>query len=132
MKKLPGFGTLTFIYSIKSTKSSEELYHAYKQRNEIEVTFDAYKNFLKADLMYMQNRYVTEGWLTANFIAMLAYYKLFNRMRTSKKLNKFSPKDLIEMSKSIYKLKIGKDWKTSEITKKSRDLFLELNMDYLN
>ncbi len=132
IKKLPGFGTLTFIHSIKSTKSCEEIYHAYKQRNEIEVTFDAYKNFLKADLMYMQNRYVTEGWLTANFIAMLAYHKLFNRMRTSKKLNKFSPKDLIEMSKSIYKLKIGKDWKTSEITKKSGDLFLELDMDYLN
>lgn len=131
IKKLPGFGTLSFIYSIRSKKSCEEIYHAYKQRNEIEVTFDAYKNFLKADLMYMQNRYVTEGWLTANFIAMLAYHKLFSRMRTSKKLSKYSPKDLIEMCKSIYKLKIGKEWKTSEITKRTADLFLEIDLDYL-
>src|SRR5690625_506923 len=131
IKKLPGFGTLSFIYSIRSKKSCEEIYNAYKQRNEIEVTFDAYKNFLKADLMYMQNRYVTEGWLTGNFIAMLAYHKLFSRMRTSKKLSKYSPKDLIEMSKSIYKLKIGKEWKTSEITKKTADLFLEIDLDYL-
>lgn len=52
-------------------------------------------------------------------------------MRTSKKLSKYSPKDLIEMSKSIYKLKIGKDWKTSGITKKIADLFLEMDIDYL-
>lgn len=131
-KKLSGFGTLTFVHNIKSEKSCEEIYHAYKQRNEIEVVFDAYKNFLKADVMYMQNRYVLEGWLTANFIAMLAYHKLYVRMRTAKKLGKYAPKDIIELSKSIYKLKINKEWKTSEITKKSLDLFKMLNIDYLN
>ncbi|MBK7635310.1 MAG: hypothetical protein IPJ13_14300 [Saprospiraceae bacterium] len=46
--------------------------------------FDSYKNFLKADLMYMQDRYVTEGWLAANFIAMIAYHKLFTRIQDAK------------------------------------------------
>lgn len=131
-KKLFGFGTLTFTYDIRSEKSCEEIYQAYKQRNEIEVVFDAYKNFLKADIMYMQNRYVLEGWLTANFIAMLAYHKLYARLRSVKKLGKHSPKDIIELSKSIYKLKIKTEWKTSEITKKNIDLFNALNIDYLN
>lgn len=131
-KKLLGFGTLTFIHHIKSEKSCEEIYQAYKQRNEIEIVFDAYKNFLKADVMYMQNRYVLEGWLTANFIAMLAYHKLYAKMRAIKKLGKYSPKDIIELSKSIYKLKIKKEWRTSETTKKNLDLFKELGIDYLN
>ena len=131
IEKLDGFGTLTFTYNIKSEKSCEEIYQAYKQRNEIETIFDAYKNFLSADIMYMQNRYVLEGWLTANFIAMIAYHKLYLRLRAAKKLDKYSPKDIIELSKSIYKLKINNEWKLSEITKKTRDLFKQLKIDYL-
>lgn len=131
-KKLTTFGTLTFTYHIEAEKTSEEIYQAYKQRNEIEIVFDAYKNFLKADLMYMQDRHVTEGWLTANFIAMLAYHKLYVRMRKIKKLEKYAPKDMIELSKAIYKLKIKNRWRVSEITKKTNDLFKKIEIDYLN
>lgn len=131
-EKLSSFGTLTFTYHVREEKSSEEIYQAYKQRNEIETVFDAYKNFLKADVMYMQNRYVTEGWLVANFIAMIAYHKLFVRMRTVKKLQKYSPKDIIEFSKTIYQLKMGKEWRISEITKKTLALFNLIGIDYLN
>lgn len=130
-QKLNGFGTLTFTYNIKSDKTPEEIYQAYKQRNEIETLFDAYKNFLQADRMYMQNRYALEGWLTANFIAMIAYHKLYIRLREAKMLSKFSPKDIIELSKSIYKLNINNQWQLSEITKKNLDLFKRLKIDYL-
>lgn len=131
-QKLNEFGTLTFTYDIKSDKTPQEIYEAYKQRNEIETIFDAYKNFLKADVMYMQNRYVLEGWLTANFIAMIAYHKLYIRLKEAEKLSKHSPKDIIELSKSIYKLNINNQWKISEISKKTFDLFKQLNIDYLN
>lgn len=52
--------------------------------------------------MYMQNHYVLEGWLTANFMAMPAYHKLYTRLCGVKKSNNYSPKDIIELSKSIY------------------------------
>lgn len=130
-QKLNSFGTLTFTYNIKSDKTPQEIYEAYKQRNEIETIFDAYKNFLKADVLYMQNRYVLEGWLTANFIAMIAYHKLYIKLKEANKLSKYSPKDIIELSKSIYKLNINNEWKTSEITKKNIDLFKQLKIDYL-
>ena len=130
-QKLNSFGTLTFTYDILSDKTPQEIYEAYKQRNEIETIFDAYKNFLKADVMYMQNRYVLEGWLTANFIAMIAYHKLYIRLKEANKLSKHSPKDIIELSKSIYKLNINNEWKTSEISKKSQDLFKNIKIDYL-
>lgn len=131
-KRLTSFGTLTIAYDIRTEKTFEEIYFAYKQRNEIEVIFDSYKNFLRADVMYMQNRYVLEGWLTANFIAMLAYHKLYTRLREAKKLNHHSPKDIIELSESIYMLKINKEWKLSEMTKKSLKLFKAIQIDYLN
>jgi len=42
--------------------------------------FDRYKNFLDADVAYMQDRHVMEGWLFANFIVMIAYYKIYVRL----------------------------------------------------
>ena len=93
--------------------------------------FDSYKNFLKADRMYMQNRIVLEGWLMANFIAMIAYYKLYQKLIHAKQLSKYSPKDIVEISKSIFKVKINDRWKTTETTQKTRDLLEKLKIDYL-
>lgn len=95
----------------------------HTQRNEVEVMFDSYKNFLKADIMYMQDRHVLESWLASNFMAMIAYYKLFSRLKEAKLLAHWSPKDIIELSKSIYKVKINGIWNISEVTKKTTDLF---------
>jgi hypothetical protein len=132
MEKLKSFGTLTLTRYIETEKNGEEIYRAYKQRNEVEPIFDSYKNFLQADFSYMQNRYVLEGWLTANFIAMIAYHKLYVRLREIKKLKHYAPKDIIETAKSIYMLNINNQWNISEISKKDLDLFKKLNIDYLN
>jgi hypothetical protein len=131
-KKLDGFGTLTITFNIKENQSPQQIYEAYKKRNEIETMFDSYKNFLKADNMYMQDRHVLEGWLMANFIAMIAYYKLFSRLKSANLLSKYSPKDIIELSKAIHKLKINNQWHTSEISKKAKALFSKIGIDYLN
>jgi transposase len=151
-KKLHRFGTLTIVHKIethqdesknksKQTKGKKKkkiektleqtVYESYKQRNEIEVMFDSYKNYLDADASYMQNRYVLEGWLFANFIAMIAYYKLYVRLRQEELLSKYSPKDIIEQSKAIYKMKIRGQWHRSEVTEKSRKLFAKIGIDYL-
>ncbi|HBK82828.1 MAG TPA: hypothetical protein DDZ41_04405 [Flavobacterium sp.] len=128
IEKPEKFGTLTMIYKTTEEKTAEEIYKAYKRRNEVEIVFDAYKNFLYADKMYMQNSYIMEGWLTVNFIAMIAYYKLLKRLQDEKLNSKYSPKDIIEISKSIQKCKINNTWHTSEITKKDMDLFAKLKL----
>jgi hypothetical protein len=148
-EKLHRFGTLTIVYDIrdqtevgvkktKKAKNKEKpkpfeqmVYESYKQRNEIEIMFDSYKNYLEADVTYMQDRYVLEGWLFANFIAMIAYYKLYVRLREAELLSKFSPKDIIEQSKAIYKMKIRGEWHRSEITEKTRKLFAKIGIEYL-
>jgi hypothetical protein len=129
--KVNAFGTLTLVYSLAEDITPQQLYEAYKQRNEIEVMFDSYKNFLAADKTFMQDRYVLEGWLMANFIAMMAYYKLFSRLKKANLLSKYSPKDIIELSKSIYQMKINGTWHRSEITVKVKTLFKKINIDYL-
>jgi hypothetical protein len=148
-EKLHRFGTITIVYKAefeenqnfqktrrkkkneKQKPHEQSVYESYKQRNEIEVMFDSYKNHLDIDVSYMQNRYVMEGWLFANFIAMIAYYKLYVRLRQAELLSKYSPKDIIELSKAIYKMKIRGDWHCSEITKKTGDLFAKIGIEYL-
>ena len=93
--------------------------------------FDSYKYFLKADRMYMQNRMVLEGRLMENFLAMIAYYKLYQKLREAKQLSKYSPKDIIEISKSVSKIKINDRWHISETTKKTKDLFKKIEISYL-
>jgi transposase len=130
-EKAHQFGTLSLVSHLPNAATPQALYEAYKQRNEIEIMFDAYKNFLKADKTYMQDRYVLEGWLMANFIAMIVYYRLFTLLKQAKLLSKYSPMDIVEMSKTIYKLNIGETWCISEITKKTIALFKKLKIDYL-
>ena len=151
-QKLCRFGTVTIICNVKEQTDNNEneekrrgrkkkaeqgksfeqtVYESYKQRNEIEVMFDSYKNCLDADVSYMQNRHVMEGWLFANFVAMIAYYKLYTRLRQAQLLTKYSPKDIIESSKAIYKMKIRGEWHRSEITKKVVDMFAKIGIDYL-
>ena len=130
-EKMHQFGTLTITSYLPEELTPQQLYETYKQRNEIEMMFDAYKNVLKADVTYMQNRYVMEGWLMANFIAMTAYYRLYQRLKEAKMLSKYAPKDILQISRSIHKLKINNIWKTSEITKKDTELLKKIKIDYL-
>jgi hypothetical protein len=147
-EKLHGFGTLTVVHKMELPEAGEAagrgakkagkakapeqmIFEAYKQRNDVEVMFDSYKNYLKADATYMQNRHVLEGWLFANFIAMIAYYRLYDRLKRADLLAKHSPKDMVELSKAICKLKIRGEWHRAEITEKTIRLFKKIGIDYL-
>jgi hypothetical protein len=62
---------------------------------------------------------------------MLAYCKLFEHIRAAGLLSDHSPKDIIELSKSIYKVKIHDQWRLAEVTAKTRKLLAKLDIDYL-
>jgi hydrogenase maturation factor len=122
---------VTIACRTETPQTAQYIYEAYKQRNEIEVMFDSYKTFMKADAMYMRNRHVLEGWLFANFLAMLAYYKLYNRLRKAKLIAKESPKDIIELAKSVYQIRMHGEWKRSEIPQRVMKLFGKIKIDSL-
>jgi hypothetical protein len=128
VEKVNAFGTMTIMHKTKQELNPSEIYETYKQRGEIETMFDSYKNYLDADATYMQDRYVMEGWLLANFIAMAGYYKLFSRLKQAWLLSKYSPKDIVERSKAVYMVKIGGEWNMSETTAKFRELFKKIGI----
>ncbi|KAA6339232.1 hypothetical protein EZS27_012819 [termite gut metagenome] len=130
-EKLHQFGTLTMLYKTSRAIQSNEVYETHKQRNEIEVMFDSYKNYLEADATCMQDRQVLEGRLLANFIAMIAYYGLFVRLKEAELLRNYAPKDMIELAKSIYMRKIKENWQISELKQKIQNVFRKINIDYL-
>jgi hypothetical protein len=86
---------------------------------------------MKADVSYMRNRYVLEGWLFTNLIATTDYYKLYNKLREAKLLEKYSSKGIMEMSKTVYWLWGGGGYRV-EVTAKVRKPLSKAGIDYLN
>lgn len=103
------------------------IYKTYKSRGQIEQVFDAYKNFLAADRTYMQNDKALFGWAFINFIAIQAYYKLFQWMGKNKRLKKHSVDDILQIGMKKKKILIRDQWVDAELTKSHADA-LELAM----
>ena len=75
----------------------------------------------------MQNEKSLEAWAFINHISLLLNYKIYNLLRDSKKIKKYSIDELISHLKYIFKAKINGNWATTEITRKTYDLMAELN-----
>ena len=63
-----------------------------------------------------------------NFIALMMHYRIYNILRKKDLLSRYSPRDVIERLERVRKLKVGDEWKTSEIPKKSRKIIEDLEM----
>ena len=101
------FGALSLLNYLPNKLTPPVLDEVYKQRNKIEIMFDVYKNFLEADRTYMHDRYIVKFWMMVKFTAIIACYRLFVRIKQADLMSKYSPKVMIEMSKSIYMTKVN-------------------------
>ena len=99
-------------------KTAQETFLLYKQRREIEQSFDFLKNLLEQDKSFMQSEKSLESWAFINHIALLLCYMVFNLIKTKGLISQYSIADFIFQLKYIFKVKIDGEWKTSEITKK--------------
>ena len=116
------FGTIALKHNTAKTPS--EIYCLYKERGEIEQSFDFLKNLLEQDKSYMQDAKSLESWAFINHITLLLNYKIYNLLREKKLLTKFSVADFIAHLKYIFKVKFNNVWHISEVNKKTK-LFLE-------
>jgi hypothetical protein len=66
-ERLRRFGTLTLACHLEGSHTPEEVYTAYKRRNEIDMIFDSYRNFMKGDAAYMQDRHMPGGGFLRTF-----------------------------------------------------------------
>ena len=72
----------------------------YKSRDRIEKLFDAYKNSLHSDILYLQDNESVFGHIFISFLSLYAYTKIEMALKKADLLSKQSPKDiLLELSK---------------------------------
>ena len=120
------FGTVALKTNLKLP--AQEIFCLYKERANIEQTFDFLKNLLEQDKSYLQSQSAMEGWAFINHVSLLLCYRLYNLLREKKLLSRFSIADLIAHLKYIHKIKISGVWETSEISKKTIALCTELGL----
>jgi hypothetical protein len=74
---------------------------------------------------------VSSGSCSKTEVFEQLYYKLYDRLREADLLSKESPKDIIELAKSIYQVRIHGAWNRSEIAQRIGKLFKKLGIDSL-
>ena len=97
-----------------------------KSRADIEQSYDTFKNTIHADRTYMRDDHQLQGWMFVNFISLILHYRIYNMLKEKGLLKRYSPEDAIEHLERVSMLKIGEEWKISEIPKKSRGIIAEL------
>jgi len=120
------FGSITL--KSNAEKNAKETFLLYKQRREIEQSFDFLKNLLEQDKSYMQSETSLEAWAFINHIALLLCYKIYSLLKSKEVISQYSIADFLAHLKYICKIKIDGIWKTSEITKKTAALIDKLGL----
>lgn len=126
-RRLERAGKILLVSSMDA--KPEEIFLMYKQRCAVEKAFDAHKNLLHADKMYLQSDEAVFGHIFISFLALYGYCKLQQMLRNSGLLNKVSPMDLLEDFSKVYMVRIGEKEIISEVPKKVRELDEKLGLN---
>jgi transposase len=120
---------LAFISNID--EDPQQIYLRYKGRWEIEECFDYLKNSLKVETPYQDSNEKIEAWAFINHISLIIFYNLINKIKEKDLSNKYTPEDIINISKNIYKIVLddGQEIR-SETTQREKDLFSELGLSF--
>lgn len=120
------FGTLAILTD--TGLSPKRLYELYKQRREIEQSFDALKNTLEGDKTWMQSRESFQGYLFILFIALHLYSQALDHLRRKDLLKRHSVHDILWTLSKVYMMDVdGKDI-VGEVTKSTRKLIAKLEV----
>ncbi|EQD75588.1 transposase IS4, partial [mine drainage metagenome] len=119
-------GTISVITNLRV--SGEIVYDMLKSRADIEQSYDTFKNTIHGDRTYMRDDYQLHGWMFVNFIALILHYRIYNLLKKHDLLKRYSPEDVIKHLERVYMLKIGDDWRISEIPKKTNDIIEALEI----
>ena len=125
-KKEGMMGTISMITN--KNDSAEKIYTAYKTRLFIEEMFSGLFDFIEADVSYMQNEFAFEGMAFVKHIALTLVYSIYQKLKISKLLKKYSAKDIISICKNIKKVKIEDEWILTEITDKIKTDFKKMGV----
>lgn len=106
-----------------------ELFGLFKKRERVEKMFDAYKNVLDADRLYLQDDESVFGHVFVSFLSLYAYCKIENMLKKAGLSHKLSPTDLLLQYSKVYNVCLGATSVLSEVPKKVRDLDRALGLN---
>lgn len=105
-------------------RGPEEVYLLYKGREEVELAFDALKNSVGGDCVYLRDVESVRGYFFVCFLALRVYFKVLRRLREVGLCGRVSVEEvLFELSKveRVVEVKTGREYYGS-IHKRSREM----------
>jgi len=129
LKERKKFGKVAILSNIDA--EGEEIYLLYKEREDIEVAFDAMKNELENDKIYLSNDDAVRGYFFISFLSLYLYFRILNMLRQKGLVGKISVNEvLFELSKVYLVYYTDGEKKLSEIPAKIEEInrLLGLNL----
>ena len=81
-------------------RSGEDMFDLYKGREDVEIAFDAMKNYLDADKTYMHTDEAVRGYFFVTLLALRIYFGVLRRLRERELTNRISVEEVFfELSK---------------------------------
>jgi len=120
------FGTLAILTD--TGLYPKQLYELYKQRREIEYSFDTLRNTLECDKTWMQSRESMQGYFFILFIALHIYSQALEHLRCKDLLKKYSVHDVLLRLSKVYTVEVDGQDIVNEVTRSTRELIDELEI----
>lgn len=128
MKKI-SFGKIYLLSTLD--EDAESIYLMFKEKENIEYSFNMFKNTLESDKLYTRDDDKLLGYLFLNFLSLYIRHKALNKIRESGLKKRFSLGDiLLQLSKvKLYEYDDGNMF--GEIPKKVREIMEKLNIEHI-
>ena len=112
---------------------AKEIYLNYKQRWDIEQCFDYLKNSVSRSASHAHTDEYFRGWAFLNHISLLYYYGLLNALRNTGLNDKYTPEDVLKLTKNIYQVDNGdgQGCRVSAIQRKTQEVLTMLGVELL-
>ena len=125
------FGYFSFCSNIDT--KAKNIYLDYKSRWDIEQCFDYLKNSVISSASFAHSDDYFRGWTFLNHISLMYFYGLVNALCDKNLNEKYSPDDVLKLTKNIYKVNTQEDqgYRVSTIQKKTQELLDTLDVDLL-
>jgi transposase len=108
----------------------ERLYGLYKEKEAVELAFDAMKNELENDKCYLGNSDAVRGYFFVSFLSLYLYFRVLERIRAAGLTSELSVEELLFLLSKVYIVKHndGKE-RLTEIPGKVEKLLSKLNLE---
>ena len=110
-------------FAVKSTLMSAgavETYRLYKTREDVEQLFDIYKDEEDFRTTGMHSRESMEATLFLNHLSTLLVYKLYERLKEQKSLDKYAASKVCDVLWDVRVTNAGAKWQMEPVPKMSR------------